>query len=200
MLAISLPHLWHLSVTKSSVALPPHTSRFAMDRYIHEQNLAHYRKVLSEKNNPTTRHTVLKLLADEQATTQVPTEVPALAKSRGRITAVAKRRQGGCWHQLIGAILRRRCADQAGQPDKLRRIDNFPKCWAWKAELVAELDAGILESGTLDSKNRIVGRRPLRAAGSGRPPKLASPLMTATSRRLRARWAELVSQKDGWDK
>jgi hypothetical protein len=53
-----------------------------MDRYIHEQNLAHYRKVLSETNNPTTRHTV----ADEQATTQVPTEVPALAKSRGRIT------------------------------------------------------------------------------------------------------------------
>src|SRR5665647_1589273 len=58
MLAISLPHLWHLSVTKSSVALPPHTSRFAMDRYIHEQNLAHYRKVLSETNNPTTRPSV----------------------------------------------------------------------------------------------------------------------------------------------
>jgi hypothetical protein len=38
-----------------------------MDRYIHEQNLAHYRKVLSETNNPATRHTVLKLLADEQA-------------------------------------------------------------------------------------------------------------------------------------
>jgi hypothetical protein len=58
-----------------------------MDRYIHEQNLAHYHKVLSATNNPTTRHTVLKLLADEQATTQVPRdEVPALAKSRGRIT------------------------------------------------------------------------------------------------------------------
>ena len=60
-----------------------------MDRYIHEQNLAHYRKVLSETNNPATRQTVKKLLTDEQATTQVPTEtkVLALAKSRGRITA-----------------------------------------------------------------------------------------------------------------
>jgi hypothetical protein len=45
-----------------------------MDRYIHEQNLAHYRKVLSETNDPMTRRTVLKLLADEQATAQVPTE------------------------------------------------------------------------------------------------------------------------------
>jgi hypothetical protein len=54
-----------------------------MDRYIHEQNLAHYRKVLSETNNPTTRHTVLKLLADEQATTQAPTETKYLL-SRNR--------------------------------------------------------------------------------------------------------------------
>jgi len=23
----------------------------------------------------------------------------------------------------------------AGQPDKLRRVDNLPRCWAWKAEL-----------------------------------------------------------------
>ena len=38
-----------------------------MNRYIHEQNLALYRKVLSETNDPTTRKTVLKLLADEQA-------------------------------------------------------------------------------------------------------------------------------------
>ena len=49
-----------------------------MDHFIHEQNLAHYRKVLSETNNPTTRHTVLKLLADEQATNQVPTETKCL--------------------------------------------------------------------------------------------------------------------------
>ena len=54
-----------------------------MDRYIHEQNLAHYRKVLSETNNPTTRNTVLKLLADEQATTQVPIETKYLL-SRNR--------------------------------------------------------------------------------------------------------------------
>ena len=39
-----------------------------MKRYIHEQNLAHYRKVLSETSDPTTQKTVLKLLADEQAT------------------------------------------------------------------------------------------------------------------------------------
>ena len=38
-----------------------------MDRYIHDQNLAHYRKVLSETTDPTKRQTVLKLLADEQA-------------------------------------------------------------------------------------------------------------------------------------
>jgi hypothetical protein len=41
--------------------------RSAMDRYIHEQNVAHYRKVLSETTDPTKRQTVLKLLADEQA-------------------------------------------------------------------------------------------------------------------------------------
>jgi hypothetical protein len=38
-----------------------------MDRFIHEQNLAHYRKVLSETTDPAKRLTVLKLLADEQA-------------------------------------------------------------------------------------------------------------------------------------
>ena len=37
-----------------------------MDRYIHEQNLAHYRKVLSETTDPTKQQTVLKLLVDEQ--------------------------------------------------------------------------------------------------------------------------------------
>jgi hypothetical protein len=44
-----------------------------MDRYIHEQNLANYRKVLSETNDPITRQTVLKLLADEQADARIPT-------------------------------------------------------------------------------------------------------------------------------
>jgi hypothetical protein len=45
------------------------TQRFevAVDRYVHEQNLAHYRKVLSETNDPTKRQIVLKLLADELA-------------------------------------------------------------------------------------------------------------------------------------
>jgi hypothetical protein len=38
-----------------------------MDRYIHEQNLAHYRKVLSETTDPKKQQTLLKLLADEQA-------------------------------------------------------------------------------------------------------------------------------------
>jgi hypothetical protein len=38
-----------------------------MDRYIHEQNIAHYRKVLSETIDSTKRQTVSKLLADEQA-------------------------------------------------------------------------------------------------------------------------------------
>jgi hypothetical protein len=38
-----------------------------MDRYIHEQNVAHYLKVLSETTDPMKRQMVLKLLADERA-------------------------------------------------------------------------------------------------------------------------------------
>jgi hypothetical protein len=38
-----------------------------IDRYIHEQNLIHYMKVLSETTDQTKRQTVLSLLADEQA-------------------------------------------------------------------------------------------------------------------------------------
>jgi hypothetical protein len=45
-----------------------------MDRYIHDQNLAHYRKVLAETTNPTKRRAVLKLLADEHANVRAPTE------------------------------------------------------------------------------------------------------------------------------
>jgi hypothetical protein len=41
-----------------------------MDRYIDDQNLAHYRKVLSQTTDPTKRQTLLKLLADEQADEQ----------------------------------------------------------------------------------------------------------------------------------
>ena len=55
------------SMTESSVALPPQAFEVRMDHFIHEQNLAHYRKVLSETTDPTKRLTVLKLLADEQA-------------------------------------------------------------------------------------------------------------------------------------
>ena len=38
-----------------------------MDRYIHDQNLAHYRRALSETTDPTKRQILLKLLADEQS-------------------------------------------------------------------------------------------------------------------------------------
>ena len=45
-----------------------------MDRYIHDQNLAHYRKVLAETTDPAKRRAVLKLLADEQANVRAPAE------------------------------------------------------------------------------------------------------------------------------
>ena len=45
-----------------------------MDRYIHNQNLAHYRKVLAETTDPTKRQAVLKLIADEQANVRPPLE------------------------------------------------------------------------------------------------------------------------------
>jgi hypothetical protein len=38
-----------------------------IDRYIHEQNLILYRKVLSETTDQTKRQTLLSLLEDEQA-------------------------------------------------------------------------------------------------------------------------------------
>jgi hypothetical protein len=44
-----------------------------MDRFIHDQNLAHYRKVLAETTAPTKREVVLKLIADEQANVRAPT-------------------------------------------------------------------------------------------------------------------------------
>ena len=43
-----------------------------MDRFIHEQNLAHYRKILAETTDPAKRQTLLKLLADEQANLEPP--------------------------------------------------------------------------------------------------------------------------------
>lgn len=36
-----------------------------MERFIYEQNLAHYRKVLSETTDPAKRQMVLRLLAGE---------------------------------------------------------------------------------------------------------------------------------------
>jgi hypothetical protein len=45
-----------------------------MDRYIRDQNLAHYRKVLAETTDPTKRRAVLKLIAAEQAKIRAPTE------------------------------------------------------------------------------------------------------------------------------
>ena len=44
-----------------------------MELFIHEQNLAHYAKVLSETTDPVKRQMVLKLLADEQKC--VPTRI-----------------------------------------------------------------------------------------------------------------------------
>jgi hypothetical protein len=56
-----------------------------MDRYIHEQNLALYRKVLSETTEPVKRQTVLKLLAEEEASAGLPpqTGLPDARQSIG---------------------------------------------------------------------------------------------------------------------
>jgi predicted secreted protein len=43
------------------------TMQADIERYIHEQNLILYRKVLSETTDQTKRQTVLSLLEDEQA-------------------------------------------------------------------------------------------------------------------------------------
>jgi hypothetical protein len=45
-----------------------------MDQFIHDQNLAHYSRVLSETTDLTKRETVLKLLAREQASFRLLTE------------------------------------------------------------------------------------------------------------------------------
>jgi hypothetical protein len=44
-----------------------------MDRFVHDQYLAHYRKVLAEATDPTKREVVLKLIADEQTNVRAPT-------------------------------------------------------------------------------------------------------------------------------
>jgi len=45
-----------------------------MDQFIHDQNPAHYRKVMSETTDLTKRETVLKLLAHEQPSFRLPTK------------------------------------------------------------------------------------------------------------------------------
>jgi hypothetical protein len=46
-----------------------------MESFIHAQNIAHFRKVLSETTEPTRRRTVLRLLADELAKDQEPSKI-----------------------------------------------------------------------------------------------------------------------------
>jgi hypothetical protein len=46
-----------------------------MDRYIRDQNLTHYRKVLTETTDPTKRRAVLKLIADELAKARASEDV-----------------------------------------------------------------------------------------------------------------------------
>ena len=45
-----------------------------MDRYIHDQNLLNYRKVLSETTDPAKRQILLVLLASEQANIRPPSK------------------------------------------------------------------------------------------------------------------------------
>jgi hypothetical protein len=44
-----------------------HSWVMPMDEFIHQQNLARYRKMLSEKTHETQRQTILQLLADEES-------------------------------------------------------------------------------------------------------------------------------------
>jgi hypothetical protein len=44
-----------------------HSWVIAMEEFIHQQNLARYRKMLSEKTHEPQRQTILLLLADEEA-------------------------------------------------------------------------------------------------------------------------------------
>jgi hypothetical protein len=47
-----------------------------MEQFVHQQNLLHYRKMLSEKTNEPQRQQILILLAEEEAKDQPPpTEV-----------------------------------------------------------------------------------------------------------------------------
>jgi len=43
-----------------------------MEQFVHQQNLWHYRKMLSEKTNEPQRQQILILLAEEEAKDQSP--------------------------------------------------------------------------------------------------------------------------------
>ena len=45
-----------------------------MEKFVHEQNLAHYRKLLSEKMHEQYRSQILKMLAEEVAKDDRPME------------------------------------------------------------------------------------------------------------------------------
>jgi hypothetical protein len=45
-----------------------------MDRYIHEQNLLNYRKVLAETTDPAKRQILLELIASELANVRPPSK------------------------------------------------------------------------------------------------------------------------------
>lgn len=61
-------------MTESSVALPLHIRDLLMERFVHIQNIAHFRKVLSETTDPTKQQTVQKLLAVELAKDRAPSK------------------------------------------------------------------------------------------------------------------------------
>jgi hypothetical protein len=50
-----------------------------MERFIHRQNVEHYRRLLGETNDETLRRTLLKLIVEEE--TKEETEAPKAAKS-----------------------------------------------------------------------------------------------------------------------
>ena len=53
--------------SKISGSTQIHLKKFAMERFIHQQNLLLYRKLLSETTDEEKRQTLFKLLADEKA-------------------------------------------------------------------------------------------------------------------------------------
>lgn len=48
-----------------------------MDRFIHDENLRHYRRLLERTSNPAERARILSLLAEEEARVDEPNPAPA---------------------------------------------------------------------------------------------------------------------------